>query len=274
MNAPLWLLEQDSSPLFATAIHDGHELRDELPPLLAIDEAQRLREEDPGTGDWTRVAPNRLRVRRSRFEVDLNRPREKAVYRTAEDAWGLHVWKYPPDEATVERSLTIYDAFYAEIRSLLEAMVARWGRVVVLDLHSYNHRRDGADAPPADPRRNPDINLGTGTMYRPRWAPLVDRFIADLQSAAFPGHPLDVRENVKFRGGYFPQWIHETFPQTVCVLSVEVKKIYMDEWTGVVDPEAAAAVAGVLASTIEGLREELAKLGEDRRAQCASVGTA
>jgi hypothetical protein len=30
---------------------------------------------------------------RSRFEVDLNRPRREAVYRIPEDAWGLDIWR-------------------------------------------------------------------------------------------------------------------------------------------------------------------------------------
>ena len=40
---------------------------------------------------------NRIIVNRSRFEVDINRPRDKAVYITPEDAWGLHIWKNIPD---------------------------------------------------------------------------------------------------------------------------------------------------------------------------------
>jgi hypothetical protein len=37
------------------------------------------------------VAPTHIIVTRSRFEVDLNRPRDKAVYRCAADAWNLDV---------------------------------------------------------------------------------------------------------------------------------------------------------------------------------------
>ena len=257
---PPWSLERGNGPLLATAIHDGHEVRDELIESLALKEPGRLREEDPGTGEWTDIAPNRLIVSRSRFEVDLNRPRKKAIYRTEQDAWGLKVWTGPPDDEMVAKSLAVYDAFYEEIQSLLIRMVARYGHVVVLDLHSYNHRREGAHAPPADPRENPDVNLGTGTMNRFRWAPLVDRFIVDLRNADFPGRPLDVRENVKFRGGYFPQWIHENFSETVCVLSVEIKKFYMDEWTGAFDPATTAAVHRALKSTVWGIYEELARI--------------
>jgi hypothetical protein len=111
-------------------------------------------------------------------------------------------------------------------------------------------------------------------MVRSRWAPLVDRFIVDLRSADFPGHPLDVRENVKFRGGFFPQWIHETFPETVCVLSVEVKKFYMDEWTGTLYPEMGTAVHRALKSTIWGIYEELTRWREERTIGPSAVETA
>ena len=43
--------------------------------------------------------------------------------------------------------------------------------IVVFDLHTYNHRRNGPDGPPADPAGNPQVNIGTGTMNRDRWAP-------------------------------------------------------------------------------------------------------
>lgn len=86
MIGSFWQQQLGDGPLLAAAVHDGHELRDEVAELIALDEATRLREEDPFTGEWTAMAPNRMVVRRSRFEVDVNRPRETAVYRTPEDA--------------------------------------------------------------------------------------------------------------------------------------------------------------------------------------------
>jgi len=88
-----WQMIEGDSPLVATAIHDGHNLREELADLIALEEQERLREEDPFTGVWTAVAETRLIAQRSRFEMDLNRPREKAVYLTPEDCWGLRVGK-------------------------------------------------------------------------------------------------------------------------------------------------------------------------------------
>ena len=62
-----------------------------------------------------------------------------------------------------------------------------------------------------------------------RWAPVVETVIATLGEYDFPGHHLDVRENVKSRGRHFVQWIHQTFPRTVCGLAIEFKKTFMTE---------------------------------------------
>ena len=51
------------------------------------------------------------------------------------------------------------------------------------------------------------------------------------------GRPLDVRENVRFKGRQLAAFVHERFPTTGCALAIEVKKTFMDEWTGVVDEE-------------------------------------
>jgi len=260
-----WYLERGHGPLIATAIHDGHEVRADLLPRFALSESDRLREEDPRTGDWTSVAPTRLTALHSRFEVDFNRPREKAFYLRPEDAWGLNVWKSPPPRQCVEQSLAVHDAFHQEVHGLLQRMVGRYHRVVVLDLHTYNHRRAGPTAPAADAHDNPEVNIGTGTMDRKRWAPIVDRFIVDLRNFDYRGRVLDVRENVKFRGGYFPQWIHQAFPESVCVLSVEFKKFFMDEWTGQADEAQVTTIERALKSTVWGLHEELVKMGLSER---------
>jgi hypothetical protein len=244
----------------AVAIHHGHSVRDEVARHLALDEDGRLREEDPFTGDWTAMAPTRIVALRSRFEVDLNRPREKAVYRTPEDAWGLKVWKDKVPEEVFERSLSEYDAFYSHMHELLEKIVSESGRFVVFDLHSYNHRREGPDAPAADPAKNPQVNLGTGSMDRTRWGSLVDRFIQELGAFDFPGGRLDIRENVKFRGGHFPTWVHQVFPKTGCALAIEFKKFFMDEWTGKPDQGLLRSIGAALHAVVPGVLEELGRL--------------
>jgi N-formylglutamate deformylase len=260
MTQLIWQQHIGDGPLLAAAVHDGHEVREEVAELLALDELARLREEDPFTGQWTQIAPTQIVGLRSRFEVDLNRPREKAVYRTPEDAWGLQVWKAELSEEVVRSSLAEYDAFYAAVQEIMTSVQQQHGRFFVFDLHTYNHRRNGPHDAPAAAAENPQVNIGSGTMDRERWAPVVDRFITDLRAYDFPGGRLDVRENVKFRGGNFSRWVHETFSQTGCALAIEFKKFFMNEWTGEPDSRLVRAIGEALRSTVPGVLEELRRL--------------
>lgn len=254
---PLFEIHRGQGPLLATSVHDAHEIRESLLPFLALTRAERLREEDPFTSLWTNICPNRIVPRRSRFEVDLNRAPAQALYRNPSDAWGLQVWHTPLSDAAVRETMREYRAFYAAVLEILEDLEAHYGKFVVLDLHSYNHRREGALAPPAAQDQNPDINVGTGSLDRTRFGHVVDRFIADLRDREVLGRPLDVRENVRFQGGHLCRWVHEHFPVTGCALAIEVKKFFMDEWTGEPHPGSLAAIQAALASTVPGLLEEL-----------------
>ncbi len=263
-NLPLWIMEKGEIPLIATAIHNGHYIRDELKKYMLIDEQNRLREEDPYTSEFTEVSDSKIIVNVSRFEVDFNRPKEKAVYLKPEDAWGLQVWKELLPKEIIERSLKEYELFYRELKQFLDQFVKDSKLFVVYDIHSYNHRRKGKDAPPEDPEKNPEINVGTRTMKnKEKFQPIINRFIDDMRSYNFFGRSLDVRENVKFFGGYFPKWIHEHYPNNTCVLSIEFKKIFMDEWTGEIYPEIFEELKKALKSTVLGVLEELQKLGAD-----------
>ena len=260
-NNKIWIEHFGDSPLMATAIHAGHKVRHELLPLLALDDAERAHEEDPYTDYLAKVVPTWLVPDHSRFEVDLNRPRDEAVYTSPEMAWGLHLWKEPLGQDMINRSLEEYDDFYTELRVLLDKLVAHFGHIVVFDLHAYNYRRAGPEQPPADPASNPEVNVGTGTMVdRERCLPTIMRFITDLHAYDFMGRQLDVRENIKFRGRQLAEWIHNNYPDNICVLSVEFKKFYMDEWTGVGDIDQIQAIQDALQSTIPGILEELKKI--------------
>lgn len=259
MTGPIWSLEEvGGEPLVAVALHHGHEVRPTILPHLALSDEERLREEDPWTGRWTALAPVRVVVRRSRFEVDMNRPRTGCVYLHPEDAWGLRVWREPgPPEAAIETSREEYDAFYAQLRTVLDEQVRRHGKVVVYDLHSYNHRRGGPGAPRDDPSANPDVNLGTGTVDRGRWAGVVRAFLDSMSAQRIGGERVDVRENVRFQGGHFAAWVHATYPGRACALAVDVKKFFMDEWTGEVDEDLFDGVGGALAATTGPVLEAL-----------------
>jgi N-formylglutamate deformylase len=253
MNPPFVVLD-DVSPILATAIHAGHDLRPEIAERIALDEEIRFREEDPYTDLLTAVVPFRVVVNRSRFEIDLNRPRGEAIYTGPDQAWGLEVWRAPLDAEAVETSLDIYDWFYQEIGQRLDALAALTP-FVVLDIHSYNYRRDGVEQAPADPAANPDINIGTGSLDRTKWASLVDRFTGDL-TKALPS-TATVAENVRFKGGYFSQWIDERYAGRGCALALEFKKIFMDEWSGEVNLAHVGRLREALLATVPGLLSEI-----------------
>lgn len=220
-----------TSPIVFAAIHDGHEIRDELEGLFNLTEAERRREEDPYTSKWVEGSDNGIVVHHSRFEADVNRPRDKAVYRRPDDAWGLQVWKSPLPAEVLNRSLEVYDGFYRACGSFFDALFRQHQNIIVYDIHSYNHRRESAQQE-ADPAENPEVNIGTQHMDRERWHPVVESLMQHFRSFDYSGRRLDTRENIKFKGGYFGKWLYSRYGKNICPVSIEFKKFFMDEHTG------------------------------------------
>lgn len=254
----LWTIERGASPIVATAIHDGHAVRKELEGLYALSSNERLREEDPFTAFIIRDVPNRIVFHRSRFEVDINRSRDGAIYRTPEQAWELKVWKDRLSADDTRASLRAYDDYYDVLLALLKS-IERWhGRFVVLDIHSYNHRRAGPAAAPTAQAKAPHINIGTSSIDRTRWSYVLDTLTSHFRSFEIDGHPLDVRENIAFQGkGEQTRFIHEHFPLTGCAIAVEFKKFFMDEWTGEPDLDVLEKLRGIIAATVPLLEKVL-----------------
>ncbi len=234
----IFRIANPAEPIIATAIHAGHEMPCFLLDHSALTDEERRYEEDPYTDDWAGRFPNHIIVNRSRFEVDLNRSRDKAVYLTPADAWGLQVWEHLPPRRVINRLYESYDEFYDDLNCAIRTLTANNPVVLVLDLHSYNHRRGGIIAPE---EQNPQVNIGTGTTGNPeRWRSIIDCTIDELRNGRIDETPLDVRENIKFKGGHMAAWLHHRYPESVCVLSIEVKKIFMDELSGVPNHEVTA----------------------------------
>lgn len=232
MAETIWILQQGDSPLMAVAPHDGHTVRDELLPYYNLNEHERLYEEDPFTGEWAKIAPTYLIGTRSRFEVDLNRPTDRAIYQTPDQAWGLKVWKEPLPHDVIQRTMDNYHAFYDVYLNTMQAIESKFGYIVVLDIHSYNHQRDGSDMPPAPEIDNPEINIGTSNMDSTYWRDILDVFTEDLRAYDYMGRQLDVREDIRWRGGPISWFVHDNFPKTGISINIEVKKFFMDELTG------------------------------------------
>jgi N-formylglutamate deformylase len=238
-----------ASPIVLTAIHNGHELREEVKLNCAVSDDDRLREEDPHTAFFTEIGTNRIILHTSRFEVDLNRSRDKAVYLEPKDCWGLTPRLSPPDKECIERSLAEYDAFYRRIGLVVDEMIRTFGKVIIYDIHSYNHQREGLNAPFDDPEQNPEIILGTSNMAF-AWMPLIEQMKDKIRNYNWFGRSLDCRINVKFTGGHFAQWIHHQYKDNACVVSIEFKKIFMNEWTGITDHSLLTELRTVLATTL------------------------
>jgi hypothetical protein len=247
-----WTVQRGPGPIVATAIHDGHDLRPEIAAAMKLPDADRLREEDPFTGQAIVDVPTHIVAHRSRFEFDLNRAPADAVYRTAEQSWGLEVWHGECDDRLCARSLDIHASYYRMLGALLDDVAARHDCFVLIDVHSYNHRRDGPDGAPSPQAEAPDINIGTFSMPRDQWAFLIDPLMEAMRGFDFNGRHLDVRENIAFQGkGEQTRFVHERYPGRGCAIALEFKKFFMDEWTGKPDRGELAAMRRFIAFIAE-----------------------
>ena len=146
-----WTVQHGAGPIVATAIHDGHELRAEVAQAMALSDADRLREEDPFTGQAVVDVPTHVIVHRSRFEFDLNRDAQGAIYRTPDQSWGLDLWREPLGDDLAERSLAIHAAYYLMLARLLDDVAGSHQRFVLLDT-KRDGRLEPAELVPFSPR--------------------------------------------------------------------------------------------------------------------------
>ncbi|MEO7751646.1 MAG: N-formylglutamate amidohydrolase [Sphingomicrobium sp.] len=249
LQRPWWTVRHGPGAVVATAIHDGHDLRPEVAAAMALEDDGRLREEDPFTGQSVLDVPAHIIVHRSRFEFDLNRGPDDAVYETAEQSWGLKVWHDDRCDPALKRaSLALHAEYYRSLAALLDGVAARHQRFVVIDVHSYNHRRDGPAGDTTAQDMAPDINIGTFSMPREKWTLLLDPLIDEMRAFEFNGRRLDVRENIAFQGkGEQTRFIHDRYPGKACAIALEFKKFFMDEWTGEPDPAELDAMRRLIA---------------------------
>ncbi len=214
------------------AVHDGHQFRRELWDNCLHSEYDRWFEEDPCTKEFVRTHPIVMAGCDSRFEYDLNREPEGAIY---EDAWGKKLWKEPLNKDQHEASLQKHANFYRVVATLIGKLESMFGVVVVYDMHSYNWRRWD--------REVPVINLGTSNIDNDRFGKWVEDWRQSLSELVLPEGMVSTSEinNTFFGNGYFLKFITQNFKNTL-VLATEFKKIYCDELTEVIFPEVVAAI--------------------------------
>ena len=208
-------------PYVCGAVHDGHNFRSELHDNVIHTEYERWYEEDPKTLEFISSFPIVIAGRDSRFEYDLNRPPETAVYK---DAWGKPVWHKALTKRERETSLSKHANFYRVVNALITKLEKLFKGCVVYDIHSYNYKRHDRDVPV--------FNVGTENINNKKYASVKKAFIEGLSEIDLPNIKNTTAENDVFFGrGYFLKYITENFDSTL-VLATEVKKIYCDEETG------------------------------------------
>lgn len=214
------------------AVHDGHQLRKELWGNCLHSEYERWYEEDPETKKMIQSHPIVIAGIDSRFEYDLNREPEHAVFDTA---WGKQLWKSPLSESEKQKSLNKHHNFYKVVNTLISKIEGKHQKCIVYDMHSYNWKRWD--------REVPTWNLGTANIDNNRFKNYVNSWRDFLSSIELPhGIKQTAKINDTFQGnGYFLKFITKNFKNTL-VLAIEIAKIYCDEYEQIIYPEVVDAV--------------------------------
>ncbi|RMB60512.1 hypothetical protein EAX61_06735 [Dokdonia sinensis] len=214
------------------AVHDGHEFRKELWDNCLHTEYDRWYEEDPCTRQMVQSMPMVIAGRDSRFEYDLNRAPDNAIY---DDAWGKKLWKQPLTEEQKKASLNKHSNFYHVVHALIAKMEELFGAAIVYDMHSYNWKRWD--------RAVPVINLGTSNIDNERFSAFAKAWCESLKTIELPNDiETTAAINDTFKGnGYFLKYITEHFDHSL-VLATEFSKIYCDEYEYVIFPEVVEAI--------------------------------
>ena len=220
----------EALPVFGFALHSGNKIREALEPKLNLSRKQMLKEEDPKTEELIASLPNRIYPLFSRFECDLNRPKvgrpvDDAVYTEPSLAWDLRVYRDPLTQQEIDTSLEAYREFYWIIEGLCHRIEQKYGYGLLIDMHSYNTRgREGL----------PDVHLGTKYQSQEKFSEEISHLTNNLKDIEIQGKPLVVKEKderVGFYGGKLNRWVAQEFSH-ILVVSLEMKKFYMDEDQG------------------------------------------
>jgi len=237
---------EEYAPYICGAVHDGHQFRKSLWENCLHTEYDRWYEEDPCTKEMVQSHPIVIAGCDSRFEYDLNRTPETAIY---SDAWGKKLWKSPLPKDEVKHSLSKHANFYKVIHALVKKIEEKHGKAIVFDMHSYNWKRWD--------REVPVWNLGTSNIDNERFGELAESWREKLGGMELPHEVKSTSKiNDTFQGnGYFLKYITQNFDNSL-VLATEISKVYCDELAGIIYPEVVRSVEKQLKEIIPLLVKE------------------
>ncbi len=226
-------------PYLCIAVHNGGKLRPELKEKIIHNDYERWYEEDPHTADFISSMPITIVGLDSRFEYDLNRSRGECIY---QEAWGKTVWKKKLSSNDISLSLQKHDNYYTVLNALVSKLENLFGKCVLYDIHSYNHRRWE--------REVPLFNIGTELIDKNKFGLHIDKWKEELSKVEIAEVKNTILENDVFKGrGYTLEYINTNFKNTL-VLATDIKKVYCDELTADVYPKLIKRLAQTLKSAI------------------------
>lgn len=221
----------EPSPILGTAPHWSHRIRDDLEPKMVIDPAIRLVDEDPYTERFLGRVPHVILPTQSRYEVDMNRPPDVAIYDTPEMAWGETVYGEDLDLHDRETTMEKWYEFHGFLDAAIQDAIERFGIAVLFDVHSYNYQRE--ERVDWRDHEDPVINLGTSHLRLDEQGEKIKEAAIDrLEDFTVDGETVSFGESEVFYGGYINRRLSRFYGPRVVTLSVEFQKIFMDERTG------------------------------------------
>ena len=217
----------DYVPYACAAINNGHHFSQDLWDNCLLNNQERWYEEDPSTGQMISGLPITLIAHDSRFEYDLNRHPQEAIYETA---WGKKVWKSSLTTQQRDRALNKHENFYKVLLTLMVKLEELFGSTVFYDLHAYNRKRWD--------REVPVFNLGTTNVDKEKYGIAITQWQEILNGMSLPIQQKVVcKINDVFEGnGYFSKYITANSLNSL-VLTTHISKIYGDETSGKIFPE-------------------------------------
>jgi len=223
---------EDYTYYICAAIHNGHQFRKGLWEKCMHTEYDRWYEEDPETKTMVASQPIVLSGCDSRFEYDLNRPPDEAVF---ENAWGRQLWHTPLTVEEKAYSLNKHSNFYRVTKALISKIEDKFGVCMVYDMHSYNWQRWD--------REVPTWNLGTTNVDQERFGDTIESWRQILSEIQLPHEikPTAKINDTFYGNGYFLKFITKNFKNTL-VLATEIAKVYCDEYQQIIYPEVVDAV--------------------------------
>ena len=257
MTSDTYTLHAGDSPLLVSLPHDGSE----IPPALAARMTPSARRA-PDT-DWhvsrlysiaRDLGASILAPRYSRYVIDLNRPTDDTSLYPGQNTTGLcptrqftgdpvyEEGEEPTPGEVADRIERYWHPYHAALRSELDRLHSRHGRVVLWEGHSIR----GSELPFLFEGRLPDLNLGTADG-----ASCSRELQARLEGVLAAQTDYDWIANGRFKGGYITRHYGDPDRGIEAVQLEMSQRVYMDEASFEVLHVRAASVQAVISKLLE-----------------------